>query len=228
MSYSNTEPVVRRPGRPRDAAREREILAIVLAVMRESGVEAVTFEEIARRAEASKRTLYRRWATKQEMIVAAIKAGPASGNSPEPIDTGSLRGDLLALLERLETTMAAGEPIGLTLLQAGLRDPELCEHIEASAGPTGARLPDTVLRAAIARGELPPTADPFSYEEVGAAVLLLRTLNGLSTDAAYREALVDAVLIPALRSGVAAGQRGIFSGAPTPSPVLLRTNRENR
>lgn len=226
MPYPNIDVTARSPGRPRDVAREGEILRIVLEVMSESGVDGVTFEEVARRAQASKRTLYRRWATKQEMIVAAIKAGPAAGNKPESIDTGSLRGDLLALLERLEATMSAGEPISLMIMQAGLRDPELCEHIEASAGPTGARLTDTVLRSAIERGELPATADRFAYEEVAAAALVIRKLNGLSTDANYREALVDAVLIPALCSGVNAGQHGIFSGRPTPSAPTRTDERE--
>ncbi len=195
--------------------------------MGDLGVDGVTFEEVARRAQASKRTLYRRWATKQEMVVAAIKAGPAARNKPEPIDTGSLRGDLLALLARLESTMDAGEPISLTIMQAGLRDPELCEFIEASAGPTGARLTEAVLQAAIARGELPESADPFAYEEIAAGTLIIRKLNGLSTDATYRAALVDAVLIPALRSGVPAGQHGIFSGKPTPSTHRPSESRNN-
>lgn len=190
-------------------------------MLSESGVDGVTFEEVARRAKASKRTLYRRWATKREMVVAAIKAGPAAGTKPEPIDTGSLREDLLALLARLEATMRAGEAVSLMILQAGLRDPELCEHIEASVGPTGARLTEAVLRSAIERGELPASADPFAYEEVGAAVLVIRQLNGLTTDTTYREALVDAVLLPALRSGVVAGQHGIFSGRPTASSTHL-------
>lgn len=217
MPYPNSEPGPRRPGRPRDDAREGEILGIVLELLSESGIDGVTFEEVARRAQASKRTLYRRWASKQEMVVAAIKAGPAAGNRPDPIDTGSLRGDLLALLDRLEATMEAGSSVSLTIMQAGLRDPELCQHIEDSVGPTGARLTGTVLRSAVERGELPATADPFAYEEVAAAVLVIRKLNGLATDEAYREALVDSVLIPALRSGVDAGQHGIFSGRPTPA-----------
>lgn len=226
MPYSGSDAVARTPGRPRDAARESEILRVVLALVGESGVEGVSFEEVARRARASKRTLYRRWATKQEMVVAAIKAGPAAANKPEPIDTGSLRGDLLALLDRLEATMEAGAPVSLTILQAGLRDPELCEHIEASAGPTGARLTDTVRQSAIDRGELPASTDPFVYEEVAAAVLVIRKLNGLSTDTAYRAALIDAVLIPALRSGVGAGQHGIFSGRPTSSNPARVKDRE--
>lgn len=227
MPDLNREPMSKSPGRPRDPVREAEILAVVLEVMAERGIEDVTFEEIARRAHASKRTLYRRWATKQDMVVAAIKAGPAAGKR-DPVDTGSLRTDLLALLSRLESTMEAGEPVSLTIMQAGLRDPELCEYIEQTAGPTGARLTSEVRERAIARGELPASADPFAYEEVAAATLIIRKLNGLSTDATYRAALVDAVLIPALCSGVSAGQHGIFSGAPThstPDPDVTKETR---
>jgi AcrR family transcriptional regulator len=190
---------------------------VVLEVLAEAGFEGLTFEQVARRARCSKATLYRRWPTKKDMVVAAIKAGPGSGNDPAPVHTGSLRGDLLALLERLEVAMDLGGSVSLIMLQAGLEDPDLCDYIEASVGPTGARLPDNVREAAIARGELPEAANPFAYEEVAGAVLLLRKLNGLTTDSVYRERLADAVLIPALRRSTAAGQHGIFSGSPTPA-----------
>lgn len=228
VAYSNGQRDQRMPGRPRDSAREAEILRVVLGLMSEVGVAGISFEEVARRASASKRTLYRRWATKEQMVVAAIKAGPASASRPDPIDTGSLRGDLLALLERLEATLEAGASVSLTILEAGLRDPELCEHIEKTTGPTGARLPETVLQSAIERGELPDNADPFAYEEVAAAVLIIRKLNGLSTDATYRQTLVDSVLIPALRDAVTVAQSGIFSGRPTPAspPSIPRTKRK--
>lgn len=219
MSYVNEGLSVekRSPGRPRDSGREAAIHTTVLNVVAEVGFEALTFEEVARRARCSKTTLYRRWATKKDMVVAAIKAGPASGNSPGPVATGSLRQDLLTLLARLEASMERGGALSMVLLQAGLEDPELCHHIEESAGPTGARLPEDVLRAAVGRGELPANADPFAYEEVAGAVLLLRKLNGLTTDAAYRELLVDAVLMPALRNSGSVPQSGIFSGSPTPT-----------
>ncbi len=231
MPYPNDEFVEqspkRAPGRPRDQRRETEILGVVLGLVEEAGVDGVSFEEVARRAQASKRTLYRRWATKQQMIVAAIKAGPASANTPVVIDTGSLRGDLLALLERLEAAMDAGGPMSLTLLQAGLSDPELCHHIEEAVGPTGARLPANVLRAAIARGELPDDADPFAYEEVAGAVLLIRKLNALTADRAYRELLIDSVLIPALKRGGEPGQHGIFSGQPTPAASDVEAEKDH-
>jgi AcrR family transcriptional regulator len=224
VSYRNEDSVPRRAGRPRDPQREAEILRAVLDLVTEKGVEGVSFEEVARRARASKPTLYRRWSTRSEMIVAAIKAGPAAGGPADPVDTGSLRDDLLVLLDRLDATLAEGAPAGLALLHAGLQDPELCERIEEGVGPTGARLPDAVRRAAVERGELPSSADPFAYEEVAGATLLLRRLNGLDTDRAHREALVDAVLLPALRAGVPAGRHGIFSGRPSRAATAPTTS----
>ena len=214
MSYSPDDPS-RTAGRPRDAGRESELLAVAYAVLLERGYEGVTFEEVARRARASKPTLYRRWKTKRELVVAALKAGPARREESGPIDTGSLRGDLLALAQRLRTTMESTDgAAALALLQSGFEDPSLGDAIEESIGPTGGRLPLDVIRAAVGRGELAEDADPFAYEEVTGSVLLLRRLNGLSTSDEYLEQLVDTVLLPALRSTAsAAGPRepGIFS-----------------
>ncbi|MGW4774333.1 TetR/AcrR family transcriptional regulator [Nocardia sp. NPDC004278] len=189
------------------------------ALLAERGYEGVTFEEVARRASASKATLYRRWKSKRDMVVAALKAGPARREGPNDINTGSLRGDLIALCRRLITTMRSTDSqTALLLLQSGLEDPELCEAIEQAVGPTGARLPTSVIEAAVLRGELPEDVDPFPFEEVAGAVLLLRRLNGLATDDDYLESLVDSILIPALRAtsprprGLPAG---IFSGRPS-------------
>ncbi|WP_430332939.1 TetR/AcrR family transcriptional regulator [Rhodococcus sp. ACT016] len=219
MSYrnrsdKNTEAEVR-PGRPRDHAREGEILACVLELLGEVGYDALTFEAVARHAHASKATLYRRWETKRDMVVAAVKAGPASGGSGTVIDTGSLRGDLLALCERLAETMRSADgSMSLMLLQAGLEDPDLCTHIEEATGPTGAKLPTSVLAAAIGRGELPEGARPFPYEEITGSVLLLRRLNALPTGTGYLAHLVDHILVPALRASAANPEpptRAIFS-----------------
>ena len=188
------------------------------SLLAERGYEAVTFEEVARRAGASKPTLYRRWRSKRDMVVAALKAGPARRDDPDDIDTGSLRGDLLALCQRLNRTLCSTDgQTALLLLQAGIDDRELGEEIERSAGPTGARLPTSVVTAAIRRGELPDGVDPFPFEEVAGAVLLVRRLTGLDTGNAYLAALVDSVLVPALRATSATPAEvlpGIFSGRP--------------
>ncbi len=194
----------------------------MVSLLAERGYDGVTFEEVARRAGASKATLYRRWKSRREMVVAALKAGPAGRERADGIDTGSLRGDLLALCGRLLATMRSADGrTALLLLQAGIENPDLCEEIERAVGPTGARLPASVVDAAIRRGELPDRVDSFPFEEVAGSVLLLRRLNGLDTDDAYLEALVDSILIPALlaTSTQPAGlPAGIFSGRPSLQP----------
>ncbi|MEV4123562.1 TetR/AcrR family transcriptional regulator [Nocardia sp. NPDC049707] len=201
---------------------EQRILAAVESLLSECGYDGVTFEEVARRSGASKASLYRRWKSKRDMVIATLKAGPARRDGADPVDTGSLRGDLLMLCRRLDRTMrAADSQTAMLLLQAGLEDPELCEAIETSVGPTGARLPQEVIDAAVLRGELPHGVDPFPFEEVVGAALLIRRVNGLLVDDEYLDALVDTVLVPSLRTTSGHGRplpAGIFSGRPTPLP----------
>ncbi|MBW4700424.1 TetR/AcrR family transcriptional regulator [Micromonospora sp. RL09-050-HVF-A] len=217
VAYRNEESSGAR-GRPRDAELERRITAAVLEVLAEHRYEDLSFEAVARRCQTSKASLYRRWGSKRDMVIAAVKAGPAQ-HSTSPLPQGAtLREDLLSLVRRLERTMAAAD-IGtaLMLLQAGLKDPELCDAIESSAGPTGARLPQAVIDAAVARGELPTGASPFAFDEVVGSVLLLRHANGLAVDDAYLSALLDTVIIPALVASSTSATTlpaGLFSGHP--------------
>ncbi|ORA06404.1 TetR/AcrR family transcriptional regulator [Mycolicibacterium bacteremicum] len=219
MSYSNPREAPDRPGgRPRDDAREAHILEVAFALLTEVGYDGLTFEEVARRAGASKATLYRRWKSKRDMVSAALRAVPARRDGADEIDTGSLRGDLLALCRRLLATMQSTDgQTALVLLQAGLEDPDLCDEIERTVGPTGARLPKSVIDAAVRRGELPYEVHPFAFEEVVGAALLLRRMNGLDCGDTYLQALVDSVVLPALCAAPAASGHlpaGIFSGHP--------------
>jgi AcrR family transcriptional regulator len=80
--------------RPRvEGEREREILDVALQVLAEVGYDRLTMDAVATRAKASKATLYRRWTNKLTLVIDALVATKAT---PEPPDTGSLRGDLAA------------------------------------------------------------------------------------------------------------------------------------
>jgi AcrR family transcriptional regulator len=80
---------------------EEAILHAVRAEVAEHGYAATTYEAVATRARTSKPVLYRRWPTKAEMVLAAATAVQASDLTTP--DTGSLRGDLAALLQSMRT-----------------------------------------------------------------------------------------------------------------------------
>jgi AcrR family transcriptional regulator len=80
--------------RPRvEGEREREILDAALQVLAEVGYDRLTMDAVATLAKASKATLYRRWTNKLTLVIDSLVATKAT---PEPPDTGSLRGDLAA------------------------------------------------------------------------------------------------------------------------------------
>ena len=83
--------------RPRiEGEREEQILACTLQLLSEHGYDRLTMDAVAAAAHASKATLYRRWSTKADLVVDAVGRA-ACLPSPQLVDTGSLRGDLLAM-----------------------------------------------------------------------------------------------------------------------------------
>ena len=82
--------------RPRiEGEREDEILDACVDLLAEVGYDRLTMDAVAARAKARKATLYRRWASKAELVIEASFRAKRRTSDP---DTGSLRGDLLALL----------------------------------------------------------------------------------------------------------------------------------
>src|SRR3954469_17088186 len=83
-------------GRPRDPQRRQAILDAALTLVAEVGYDRTTVDAIATKAGVSKPTLYRRWPHgKPELVADAIRKRNAEASRTP--DTGSLRGDLLAL-----------------------------------------------------------------------------------------------------------------------------------
>lgn len=98
MSSSDMEDTERLgPQRRRGAALEQALLDATWEELKEVGYYRLTFDSVAARAGTSKAVLYRRWANRLELAQAALRAHRPliSGQAP---DTGSLRGDVIALL----------------------------------------------------------------------------------------------------------------------------------
>src|SRR5689334_11946810 len=86
-------------GRSRDDSRDPQILQATAQLLAEVGYDRLTMDAVAARAHAGKATLYRRWSSKGELVVDALGCA-AHGETPEAApDTGSLRGDLEALVK---------------------------------------------------------------------------------------------------------------------------------
>src|SRR5918994_828150 len=95
----DSEPVrTSRGGRPRDPSRDGVIRAAILRLLAEVGYGALTMDAVASEAGVGKATIYRRWRTKQDLVVDTISdLAQSEGTSP---DTGSLEGDLRAMMRQ--------------------------------------------------------------------------------------------------------------------------------
>jgi AcrR family transcriptional regulator len=114
----------------------------------------------ADRAGTSRAVLYRRWRNRPELVIAAIRRcrPMLSGELP---DTGSLRGDVLALLRRMSARRAEiGPETGYGLLGGYLADPELFARSQDQVLHISAEVMDTILKRAADRGEARAGVEP--------------------------------------------------------------------
>lgn len=192
-----------RIGRPSDHSRDAQILALTLDTLAERDYEHVTLDEVARRSGRAKTTLYRRWPTKVDLVLAAIGA---AGRPPEVDalpDEGSLRSDLLAVVD----SPWLGGPERRLAVFAGL----------TSAARTSARLAEAVrtqvtepyvavyrmlLERALERGQLSPDVRrkvPLLAEVIPAMASHRLGATRHPVGRAFFVSVVDDVVLPALR-----------------------------
>src|SRR5215212_2222443 len=93
---TTTDPEKPRVGRPRSAQAHQAILEATLELVAKEGIQGASMEAIAARAGVGKTTIYRRWASKEALILAALRE---FFTEPHLIDTGNLRADLVTGLK---------------------------------------------------------------------------------------------------------------------------------
>jgi AcrR family transcriptional regulator len=134
-------------GRARGAPITEAVLASTLAELATSGLEALSVERIARQAEVNKTSIYRRWPTREALVAAALEGVLDSVASRVP-DTGSLRGDLLGLLEPVVDFV--GQATGRAVVRAALSDSSE-SSVAAAAATRLSRQATHPVRALMAR-----------------------------------------------------------------------------
>jgi AcrR family transcriptional regulator len=175
----------------------RTVLAAAFDELAENGAGAATVAGVARRSGVHETTIYRRWVTKEKLFVEAMLSRSAE-EIPTP-DTGSIRGDLLAVVRAVIAYVTS--PVGLAALHvASLTvDNELDPRQAFWAGRLYALRP--VVERGVARGELRPGTDAALVLETLIAPLHSRLLlTGEVVDEQLGERIVDLVLDGARRS----------------------------
>lgn len=173
-----------RPGRPRSAAADAAILDATIELFADLGFEGVSIEAVAERAGVAKSTVYRRYPSKIDLVMAAWRHG--SPHTEDPVDTGTVDGDLLAAAHRLRTVFLQS-PIGRAVpsaLAAAARFPEFADAHGAFVTSRRAPVLAAVERA-IARGELRSDTDPALLVDLVTGPLFYRafaTHGGALTD----------------------------------------------
>jgi AcrR family transcriptional regulator len=189
----------RRRPRRRGAVLDAAILEATIAEIEETGYANLRMERVAERAKASKASLYRRWPSKVELVMDAVyHVFPTSGSPP---DTGSLRGDLIAMMTAVADQLAgpAGQALS-GILSDALGDPEQARRVRSYARGTSQEAMREIVRRAVARGEVGPEAVTERRLEAGLALLRNQFLTrGVPIPLAVIEEITDEVAIPLLQ-----------------------------
>lgn len=139
--------------RRRGATLEHAILRAAADELVESGYSGLTMDRVARRAGTNKNAIYRRWPNRAALGVAAYHL-LVDDRMRSPGDTGSLRGDALALLRQMNRDLASPRGEILRGLLAAVSDePELLDLLRERSVEGGADVWLALLRRAVDRGE---------------------------------------------------------------------------
>jgi AcrR family transcriptional regulator len=186
----------RNVGRPRDITRELALLHATAEVLAEVGYDRLTMDAVAARAKSSKATIYRRWPDKTALVIETIRH--IEDQVTQWPDTGSFRGDLLAVL----TDIAAAVRGDMGRIISGLvsampHDRELGRAVRDVVLAPFKEAAQALLRRAQQRGEVPENVESRLVHEIPMAMVLSRFLltDGIVDDD-YVEYVIDKVIIP--------------------------------
>jgi AcrR family transcriptional regulator len=181
--------------------REAELLAVTLRLLQEHGYDRLTVDEVASAARASKATVYRRWPSKAELVLAAFIEGVRQVAVPP--ETGTLRGDLLRMGEVCcQETRQLASTIRAVMVEVS-RNPALNEVMQSQFIDQRKALIRHVLQQAVERGEIAEAAITDELWDLLPGYLIFRSiLPGRPPTRRTVRVLVDDVIIPGLtRSG---------------------------
>ena len=186
--------IARRAGRPRSAEARRAILDATSDLLAEVGYAGLTMAAIAERAGVGKPTIYRRWPSKAEVVVAAM-TDHIERNTP-PL-SGDVRRDLIGMLDHLRCSMVV-EPVAGAMagvLMEAHEDPDLLERLRDQFFQDRRAFGRRVVQQGVDNGQIAPNVDPDLVLDMLIAPFYLRLLvTGMPITEDLPERLVTTVL----------------------------------
>jgi AcrR family transcriptional regulator len=178
--------------------RETELLDVTLQLLQEHGYERLTIDAVAAMARASKATVYRRWPSKAELVLAAFIEGCRQVAVAPPC-TGTLRGDLLRLGEAISQHARQQAATIRAVMVEVSRHPALHDAMQNQFLDQRKALIQQVLRQAADRGEIEHAVISDELWDLLPGYLIFRSImpNRPPTEHTV-QAIVDDVLIPSL------------------------------
>ncbi len=172
-------PVRRKRGRPRDPEADGRILDAAAALILAHGYDNMTVDDVAARAHVGKATVYRRWAKKEDLAVAAM-GQLYDAEMPTP-DTGSIEGDLRVAFAQVLAfaNSEQGSAYIRTCIAESVRDPRIAALYRAANNQAEAAARQMFQRG-MARGEVRRDANVSAAVQFIAGILAVRTISEMS------------------------------------------------
>ncbi|MGE2722448.1 TetR/AcrR family transcriptional regulator [Mycolicibacterium celeriflavum] len=182
---------------PRWTPREAELLAITLRLLQQHGYDRLSVEAVATQAKASKATVYRRWPSKADLVLAAFIEGTRSALVAP--NTGSLRDDLLALGETVCRQACEHGRTMRAVLNEMSHNPRLSEAMQHEFVNRRKLVIFQVLNDAAERGEIDASKINEELYDLLPGYLVFRALiSGRPPTEDTVRILIDEVLLPSL------------------------------
>lgn len=180
----------RKAGRPMDRTRDGHILRSTLALLVEVGFDNLRMEDVAEHASVGLSTIYRRWPTRDQLIIAAVRAGFEPGESVNVASDDSPRDQLHDLARALNDD---GARLIQGLVLAIQRDPQLADAFRESW--LNPRL--EALRGALQKTGRGARARQGLLADIGPALVTFRLLmTHEPIDAKFIDRIVDEIIEP--------------------------------
>ncbi|OHU62245.1 TetR/AcrR family transcriptional regulator [Mycobacteroides chelonae] len=177
--------------------REVELLAVTLRLLQQHGYDRLSVDEVAAESKASKATIYRRWPSKAELVLAAFIEGMRA-QLIRP-NTGSLREDLLQIGMNALADVRRNTPVMRGLLIEIERNPDLTKAFRTKFIDQRKLLLDDVLAAAVERGEIEAAAINDELWDLLPGYLVFRSLMPVRSPTANTvRTLVNDIIMPSL------------------------------